>query len=1028
MASQLTASRAHSVQIPAWARPQASGGVIMPELAAPLRHTLEATGYLSNGRPAAESVTLASADGTPDVNVFTRNRQPSFEPEVWWRSNVDSPPWGDSASDLRVYFKYVVEPDHAPVDRWQREIWNQGFAPLLWVISPERIDLYNGFGVPRRSGDAAENLLETFRLLDTELARLDRLAGRLAMETGEFWRRETRINRETSVDRRLLRDIANLERALVRDALGREEAQSLIGRSIFVMYLLDRGIVTRPHLKALCEHDELPQVLRDHAATERLFEWLRETFNGDLFPPASTSVPQAEHLDRVARFLEAENPQTGQMSLFPYRFDVIPVELISSIYEQFVHSVAAESMGGGDTSADGQDAHYTPLAVVALVLDEVFSGLTGNESVLDLTCGSGMFLVEALRRLVYLKAGGEPSREMIRETLYQQIYGVDRSTSAVRVAAFSLYLAALELDPDPQPPEALRFKPLEGRTLLVGDARQVEHSPAGRKALVTKDGLKKFDVIVGNPPWSFRGKTGTAARRATAAQAPLTPRGQSLDFVARARDFADDDTRFGMVLSAAPFFSRSGTGVNAARNVVESLAPVTLVNLSDLSGWLFPNANMPAIVLLARHRNRRSDRMTLVQTHWSLTGERSRTIEISPSDITTLPIASWKRHQGLFKAAFLGGRHDLLLLDELWEKYAPLEARLDALGTSLRTGITLGNRSRNAAYLSGLPFAKGGIRHFLIPDGLPVFDEGKSQWPRRREIYNGPLVLIGEYMRSRPRPVTAVSEQDLVYPDAFFGASFDKDRSEIAYLVSGILGSALASWYVLMTGSTFGLWIQRLKSADVAAMPCPDLGIAVESQIGKKIVDRVRSLHRKSPHDEELELLDDTVFDLYELDVADRIVVRDGLFRARWQWKPGRLESTASADLKDLRTYAKAFLYSMDAWLSTANRRRMRAEIYDLKHGAPYKVIRFTIEETPGPSIVSVVSPDGPLRQILSRIGERTEVRLTEALVGLRELRVHAKDEVSIIKPAARRHWLGVRGLEDADAVVKASAGGSRIT
>ena len=29
---------------------------------------------------------------------------------------------------------------------------------------------------------------------------------------------------------------------------------------------------------------------------------------------------------------------TGQLSFFPYRFEVIPVELISAIYEQFVHS------------------------------------------------------------------------------------------------------------------------------------------------------------------------------------------------------------------------------------------------------------------------------------------------------------------------------------------------------------------------------------------------------------------------------------------------------------------------------------------------------------------------------------------------------------------------------------------------------------------------------------------------------------------------------------------------------------------
>jgi hypothetical protein len=36
------------------------------------------------------------------------------------------------------------------VSQWRREVWNEGFAPLLWVISPQRIDLYNGFGTPRK--------------------------------------------------------------------------------------------------------------------------------------------------------------------------------------------------------------------------------------------------------------------------------------------------------------------------------------------------------------------------------------------------------------------------------------------------------------------------------------------------------------------------------------------------------------------------------------------------------------------------------------------------------------------------------------------------------------------------------------------------------------------------------------------------------------------------------------------------------------------------------------------------------------
>ena len=128
-----------------------------------------------------------------------------------------------------------------------------------------------------------------------------------------------------------------------------------------------------------------------------------------------------------------------------------------------------------------------------------------------------------------------------------------------------------------------------------------------------------------------------------------------------------------MIMSATPFFSRSATGLSAAQRIVAALGPVTLVNLADLSNWLFPRADMPAMALLARHGEQPADRMTLVQARWSSTGERSHAIELAPCDVTTLPIASWRRNPGLFKAAFLGQRQDLLLLDDLWEKLQPLE-------------------------------------------------------------------------------------------------------------------------------------------------------------------------------------------------------------------------------------------------------------------------------------------------------------------------------------------------------------------
>jgi hypothetical protein len=114
---------------------------------------------------------------------------------------------------LSVYFKFEPEPpNNELVGKWRREIWNEGFAPLLWVVSPTRIDLYNGFGRPLREGeDAAAHRLRQFQNIEAQLRELDAFAGRFAMETGQFWLSAPDVDRRTSVDQQLLADLAYLE-------------------------------------------------------------------------------------------------------------------------------------------------------------------------------------------------------------------------------------------------------------------------------------------------------------------------------------------------------------------------------------------------------------------------------------------------------------------------------------------------------------------------------------------------------------------------------------------------------------------------------------------------------------------------------------------------------------------------------------------------------------------------------------------------------------------------------------------------
>ena len=980
-------------------------------IAESLSRVLEATGYLHQGEPATPSVSIC------EVDQFQLH--PSFAPEASWRSrNPSSDPNNVTSSrEITVYFKYLCEPVDSMVVPWHREVWNRGFTPLLWVVSEQRVDLYNGFSRPRRQESASDHLMKTFRTTDTDLKDLDLCAGRLSMETGQFWQNNPSVNRKTAVDRQLLQDLRELEKALVSSDLELNEAHELIIRSIFAKYLFDRKILLSATLDDVCGRSNLAEVFNDRIAAQRLFGWMQDTFGGDMFPPSSARLSDSSQLETIGDFFRGKNLITCQQSLFPYQFDVIPVELISAVYEHLVHS----SIRKTHSSFKRSDSHYSPLSVVSIILDEVMNELSGNETVLDLTCGSGVFLVEALRRLVHLKTRDQPlSRNMILETLYNQVYGIGESEAAIRVSAFCMYLTALDLDPSCQTKGCTKFRPIIGKTLLVGDALGVHQSSQWEVLLAADGSLKRFDVIIGNPDWGNVPLNQTdhpASVDATNINQPHTPPETRIDFLQRAMQFSHEQTRLGMVVSAMKIFATSHIAQIAVRESLRKLLPVTLVNLSELSSWLFPNTDMPAMVILGRHNWSTGDDLTLVQAHWSLRNRNSGMIEFAPSDVSALSFAAWENKPVLLKAGFLGQERDLSLLLDLSEHFGPLEEQSDFFGTRFRTGLFVGDEGQSESHRLGRETLNPG---FFFSESMPNCVVTHAGEPRTQNTAQGPLLLVRRFLIDCPRPMVTIHEDRIAFDDAYFGVSFTRvDSKSVCEIMAGILRSQLTSWYLLMTGSIFGLTAHEITRRDIAALPVPDLEAASHAEPGRKIRRFVNHYRRKEPRGSEWEDLDGAVFDLYTLDVAERIILQDGCSRARWHWNEGRSNSMQPVEIGDLTRYAETFLGTMDAWMRWSARPQMRAEIYRFPGHTPIQVIRFFIDRHARHRGSRVVVQQSSLSAVLEGISSRTEVRVASEFVGLQELRVHSSNEVDIVKSAARRNWLGVQALSDADQVVR---------
>ena len=289
-----------------------------------------------------------------------------------------------------------------------------------------------------------------------------------------------------------------------------------------------------------------------------------------------------------------------------------------------------------------------------------------------------------------------------------------------------------------------------------------------------------FDIIVGNPPWSYGGKATTAERHSQGKEEAKSPRGQSFDFAIRANAFARDNSRFGMLLSANPFFAESKTGRKAAQELVQSLSPLTLIDLSTQK-WMFRNAKMPAMGLIARYRSQQErDEMALVRVPWSLAAQNGHALKVATSEIQMLRLESWRRNPALFKSSFVGRVHDHLLLEDLFERQRPLKDRLTAIGTEFRLGLTRGNRNEDATFLNDMPLLdKTWLRRFLLQAvDLPRYREQKAEHPRDPEIYRAPLLIVRENFRKSPRPVVSVTDTDVVYTKSFYGVSFRHEHGK----------------------------------------------------------------------------------------------------------------------------------------------------------------------------------------------------------------------------------------------------------
>ena len=1003
---------------------------------------LTATGYLlPDGRP-APGLARSGEDAGARLRAVLLDSRVGLQAEaVFSAQSVPTAIFKDAGD---------AAPSEQQLAQWHEAAWNVGVAPLLWIITPTDVRLYDCYASPAKASpqQIATEPLEVFSLqAEDRLRSLDAMCGRYATETGAFWSSTIgkRIDRRHRVDRELLGEISALEDKLTRlrpandrplsdekeeAQASRDFAQRLIGRCIFTSYLVDRGIA-QPFLPDDFSADVAGMFATVDSAF-KLFQWLRATFNGDLFP---MDDPGAEHqrlsdahLELLCDFVEGRSLLSGQGRLFRFRFDAIPVDLVSSIYQQFARSSAADD-------AHTQGLHYTPVELVHLTLDPVFEALPASARVIDPTCGSGAFLVEAFRRLVWKRTQGKAAtRSVVRDVLYKQLYGIDINRSALGIAAFSLYLAALELDEEPvQDIQDLKFHRLIGVTLFEADTVNDE--------LPDLIAQRPFDAVVGNPPWTFVKKVVASRKRKVGDMQSSRPRrSPDQEFLWVASRLAGEVGRIGMIMKASPFFSKDAHAIQSREALLSSLHPAALVNLSALrKEGLFPDATGPALLFFGRCALvDRQDRLLVGSIPWTPDFRRNGVFHVGPGELKSVPLSRVLRTPAMLKATAFGTVRDGWLIEKLERTFPTLDQLLRESELSVRgQGIQVKggdlNQPPDHYYRLGLVTPETYAPLRLNVRALERFTHEWLHRPRNSAIFEGPLLLCpkgnqGTALESG-RYSAVVSDTSVLFSESFYGVSFAGKELAAARVLCAILNSSLTSFQLAFGGGAWGLERPTVEPNDLLSLRVPDLG-KVDTVLLEAVLSAEAAV-AESPDDTGLiAALDHAVCDLYDLERDEEILASDGVQRARallFEGRAQRMTLVKRPSSDDLMAYASEVVRTVNAYLRARGKRHLEAVIYP-RHIAVGNVI----DGTPGVDAVRFAMVAGAPTDVpcVHQGGEAEIVRLAALFRGQvssdvppylnerRQLRIYDENALFILKPSEVRYWTRTAGLNDGDAVL----------
>ncbi|KQS93018.1 DNA methyltransferase [Chryseobacterium sp. Leaf394] len=502
---------------------------------------------------------------------------------------------------------------------FRKYVWNRNDADIIFYYPPEaeKVKMLYAKYSPKISN--RDSVLEVFSTTQKDADTIEKIR-HWQFDSGVFWLNYHSFINKTKykgIDKELVTTLEALKVQLSKllilsisdEKIRNNVVQALIDRTLYIKYLEDNHIINSYFFSYYFNDGALNYekllVNSSNRDINKLYRIIHEIFNNALFDQPTIDD---KYLTSDVRILIANsfnhNVITGQLRLFDFRFDVLPVEFISYIYEVFLSEKQKEN-----------GIYYTPKKLAQLIVDDVIiEDKIGP--ILDPSSGSGMFLTVGFQRLLEIaqKQGLEPENNIDKirfrtRLLSDNIFGIEIEPTAQRFTLFSLSLQIFEgINPSD-------IKHFIADELVQKNEINLFNEFNFYKNIIRQNALDienkvfesiKFKYIIGNPPFVRKGISDDAKNFTNQYELIISDKKISAKdvidgyqisqcFLLKIKEWSDENTRLGFISNSSNFYNEAQ---KFQKFFYSNYGIEKIYELSRVKKILFENADESVVAII----------------------------------------------------------------------------------------------------------------------------------------------------------------------------------------------------------------------------------------------------------------------------------------------------------------------------------------------------------------------------------------------------------------------------------------------